>query len=84
MLKITDRTCSLCGAVGVNKTTCPLNPKAINPRAHLHNATKVKDAVSKSTDLVPESALLRLPVEMKLAILENKSDDRASPRFAVP
>jgi len=29
--------CSMCGAFGATKTTCPLNPKALKPVAKNHN-----------------------------------------------
>ena len=32
--------CSLCGAEGVSKTTCPLNPLAKNPNPSKHNVNK--------------------------------------------
>lgn len=33
--------CSLCGAVGVNKSTCPLNPSSRNPNPAKHNTGAV-------------------------------------------
>jgi len=34
--------CSICGSVGVRKSTCPLNPQAKNPNTSKHPLTKKK------------------------------------------
>lgn len=42
--------CSLCGASGVNRSTCPFNPNAKNPKATMHNkapVTKTGENVAK-------------------------------------
>lgn len=45
-------SCSLCGAAGSTKATCPLNPAAKNPNATKHNKQAkagVKKAVAKKS-----------------------------------
>ena len=66
--------CSLCGSEGVNKSTCPKNPAAKNPKPHMHDgiAKPAPKAVAKPA---PKRQLLTLPVEMKLEIMEKASDE---------
>ncbi len=71
-------SCSLCGAKGVNRLSCPFNSTALRPQASRHNATPklpapVIEGRSKGIDAgpppkpVPEAKLkakLRLPQDM--------------------
>ena len=54
--------CSLCGSEGVNKTSCPLNPKSINPKPHLHN---VEPTIDELVEQVSNLKLKELPKEAK-------------------
>ena len=36
MAASSSTSCSLCGATGVNKLSCPLNPQAVNPQPSKH------------------------------------------------
>ena len=47
--------CSLCGAEGVSKTTCPLNPNSKNPNPSKHNVNKSsnKDSLHNLIDNMP-------------------------------
>ena len=36
MNQISSTQCSLCGSMGTNKSTCPMNPKASRPNAQVH------------------------------------------------
>ena len=39
--------CSLCGSDGVNKTSCPLNPKSKNPKPELHSTSSIISEMEK-------------------------------------
>ena len=43
--------CSLCGAEGVSKTTCPLNPNSKNPNPSKHNVNKSSNKSSNKDSL---------------------------------
>lgn len=45
-------SCSLCGAYGTNKTTCPFNPNAKKKDPAKHNPTMKKDAKPKPTSKI--------------------------------
>ena len=49
--------CSLCGAEGVSKTTCPLNPNSKNPNPSKHNVNKSsnKDSLHNLIDNISKS-----------------------------
>ena len=49
--------CSLCGAVGVSKITCPLNPNSKNPNPSKHNVNKSsnKDSLHNLIDNISKS-----------------------------
>ena len=44
--------CSLCGAEGVTKTTCPKNPAAKNPKPEKHKPSVV-ERETKCVDVLP-------------------------------
>lgn len=44
-------SCSICHAEGVTKTTCPLNPYAINPNPDKHNTGRPEKSLDKKTRL---------------------------------
>ena len=50
-LQIGGGACSLCGAEGTNKSTCPLNKDAKNPNPAKHNASKKANV--KATNAKP-------------------------------
>lgn len=41
-------SCSLCGASGVTKVTCPFNPAAKNPKPEKHNKKQLQGVVSNN------------------------------------
>ena len=45
-------TCSICGAEGVSKATCPHNPKTKNTKPDKHNKTPLKAAKKSSAKKV--------------------------------
>ena len=49
--------CSLCGAEGVSKITCPLNPNSKNPNPSKHNVNKSsnKDSLHNLIDNISKS-----------------------------
>jgi hypothetical protein len=56
--------CQLCGADGVNKSTCPFNPKAANPKSSAHNG-KPKNG-GKGKGMKPKTKIkVKPPTEAK-------------------
>lgn len=60
--------CSLCGAPGVTKTTCPFNPKAKNPRPGDHNTiplSQIKGPKKPKKPKAPKKPKTKQPTKPK-------------------
>jgi hypothetical protein len=64
--------CSLCGADGTNKTTCPLNKDAKNPNAAKHNAGKKANVKAANVKAANVKAANAKPVVKKVAVKKEK------------
>jgi hypothetical protein len=69
-------SCSLCGASGVNKSTCPLNPECANPKPLKHKA-------ATAALYGPASAATQTPIKIKVDI-KPKPAAAASPSVVPP
>ena len=74
--KTINKQCSICGALGTTKSTCPRNPEAIQPNPDKHNAGPVMSDM-------PDELLIHIVKQMPLdeilrARLINKAYRRAA------
>ena len=70
----TKTVCGLCGAVGVNKSTCPLNKLAKNPNAAKHLAAGRKAQAAEKSP--PKGLGLKRSVMVRIMMtnVDNKDD----------
>lgn len=55
-------TCTICGAEGVTKLTCPFNPDATNPKPQKHNTTRAGAGAAVGVAQLPKiKAKLKAP-----------------------